>query len=83
MKILPVGAKVFHADRQTEEWTERRTDRHGEANSLFFHNFANAPEDRKHMVSHHMRQYGNLLLSSKLDQYCSAGFERAQNMAKL
>ena len=36
MKILPVGAKVFHADRQTEEWTERRTDRHGEANSLFF-----------------------------------------------
>ena len=50
---------------------------------FFFHNFANAPEDRKHMVSHHMRQYGNLLLSSKLDQYCSAGFERAQNMAKL
>jgi len=34
MKIRPVGAKLFHADGQTE--------RHDEANIPFFLNFANA-----------------------------------------
>ena len=36
MKILPVEADMFHADRQT--------DRHKENNSRFFSNFANAPK---------------------------------------
>jgi len=31
MKILPVGAQVFHADGQTHRRT--KTDRHGQANS--------------------------------------------------
>jgi len=31
MKICPVGAKVFHANRQTDG----RTDRHDETNSQF------------------------------------------------
>jgi hypothetical protein len=31
MKILPVGAELFHADGQTD----RETDRHDEANSRF------------------------------------------------
>ena len=31
MKIRPLGAEFFHADRQTN----RRTDRHNEANSRF------------------------------------------------
>jgi len=26
MKIRPVGAEWFHADRQTDGWTDRRTD---------------------------------------------------------
>ena len=63
MKIRPVGAELFQADgqtdrqtdRQTEGWTKRGTDRHDEANSIFFYNFANALENRKNMVSHHMR----------------------------
>ena len=41
MKICPVGAEFFHADRQPN----RRTDRHDEANS-WFRNFANAPKNR-------------------------------------
>jgi len=36
MKIRPVKAESFHADR--------RMDGHDEANSLFFRNFENAPE---------------------------------------
>jgi hypothetical protein len=41
MKICPVGAKLFHADGQTERERERerergrQTDRHGEAHSRF------------------------------------------------
>jgi len=31
MKILPVGAQLFHADRQTD----RQTDRHNAANSCY------------------------------------------------
>jgi len=31
MKICPVGAELFHADRRTDG----RTDRHDEANSRF------------------------------------------------
>jgi hypothetical protein len=41
MKIRPVGAEMFHADRRAEG----RTDRHDEANSRF-RNFANAPYPR-------------------------------------
>jgi hypothetical protein len=26
MKIHPVGAELFHADKGTDGWTERRTD---------------------------------------------------------
>jgi hypothetical protein len=37
IKILPAEAEFFDADRQT--------DRHGEVNSLFICNFANAPND--------------------------------------
>ena len=68
--------------------TDRHTDRRVEGETdttkliVIFHNFANAPEDRKHMVSRHIRRYRNLPLSSKLYQYCSAGFERPKNMAK-
>ena len=36
MKILPVGAELFHASAQT--------DRHDEANSLSFRNFEKAPK---------------------------------------
>jgi hypothetical protein len=39
MKIHPVVEGFFDAERQT--------DRHGEANSLFFCNFANAPNDSR------------------------------------
>jgi hypothetical protein len=40
MKILPMGAELFHADRQTEGLTDGRTDgrtddRHDKANSSF------------------------------------------------
>jgi len=37
MKICPVGAEFFYADRRTDGWT----DRHYEA----FHNFAKAPKN--------------------------------------
>jgi hypothetical protein len=39
MKIRPVGAELFHADRRTDG----RADRHDEANSRF-RNFANTPD---------------------------------------
>ena len=35
MKILPVGAELFHADRRTYERIDRQTDRHDECNSRF------------------------------------------------
>ena len=34
MKILPVGAELFHVDRRMDGQTEK-TDRHNEANSCF------------------------------------------------
>jgi len=34
MKIRPVGAQLFHANR----WRERQTDRHDEDNSYFSQN---------------------------------------------
>jgi len=40
MEIHLVESELFHADRGTEG----RTDRHDEANSRFFYNFANAPK---------------------------------------
>ena len=40
MKILPVGALLFRADRQAGRQAGRRTDRHDEANNRFFRNFA-------------------------------------------
>jgi hypothetical protein len=33
MKIRPVGAELFHADRGTDGWTDGRTDRHDGASS--------------------------------------------------
>jgi hypothetical protein len=39
MKIRPVGAELFHAERQTggqtDRQTDRHTDRHDEANNRF------------------------------------------------
>jgi len=35
MKISPVGAELLYAERSTDEWTDRQTDRHDEANSRF------------------------------------------------
>ena len=40
MKVVEVGAELFHADRRAD----RRTDVHDEANSRFFCNFANSPK---------------------------------------
>ena len=39
-QIRPVGAELFHADRQTDR---QKTFRHDEANTFFFRNFANTP----------------------------------------
>jgi hypothetical protein len=48
MKIRPVGAELFHVERQTdgerEGWTDGRTSRHNEVSS-HFSQFANAPEN--------------------------------------
>ena len=38
IKVRPVGAEVFHEDGQTD----RRTDRHGEANSRFPQSYESA-----------------------------------------
>jgi hypothetical protein len=44
MKILSVGAELFHADRQMDGHTDgEQTDRHGEANSTF-RKYTNAPK---------------------------------------
>jgi hypothetical protein len=68
MKIRPVGAEVFHADGPTD--TQKGGWKDGQIDMakliVFFHNFANTPEDKKHMGSHPMRPYRNLPLSSKL-----------------
>ena len=37
MEIRPVGAELLHADRRTEERTDRWTGGHDEANSCFSH----------------------------------------------
>jgi len=34
MKIRPIGAELFHANRRVDGQTDRQTDRHDEANSL-------------------------------------------------
>jgi len=44
MKILPVGAELFHADRQKYGWTDIM--KHNEANIRFFWNFAKAPKNK-------------------------------------
>jgi hypothetical protein len=41
MKILPVGAELFHADGRTVRQRDRQAERRDEANSLFC-NFVNA-----------------------------------------
>ena len=35
MNIGPVGPTFFHADRQTDGWTDRQTYRYDEANGHF------------------------------------------------
>jgi hypothetical protein len=35
MKILPVRAELFHADRRTDGRTDRKTDRYDEAGSRY------------------------------------------------
>jgi hypothetical protein len=42
MKIRLVGVDMFHAG----ERTNRREDRHDEANGCFFHSFVNAPQNQ-------------------------------------
>jgi len=42
MKILSVGAELFHADGRTERRTNGKTDM--TERLLAFHNFANAPK---------------------------------------
>jgi hypothetical protein len=46
MKILPVGAELFHADGRKDEWT----DRPGEANSRFSQFCERAQEDSKNKI---------------------------------
>jgi len=50
IKIRSVGAALFHADRQTD----RRMDRQIDMTNLIvaFHNFANAPKNRKKKCDH-------------------------------
>jgi hypothetical protein len=43
MKIRPVGAELFHADRQTDGRTEGQTDM--TKLTVTFRNFANAPKN--------------------------------------
>ena len=43
MKIRPMGAEAFHAER----WTDGRTEKHEEAHSRFSRNFANAPKNHQ------------------------------------
>ena len=68
MKISPVGAVEFRVGGQTYRqkggWKGARRDM--TKLTVFFHNFANAPEGRKHVMSHPMRRYRNLPLSSQL-----------------
>jgi hypothetical protein len=42
MKILPVGAELFHADSRTDRQVERQTDM--TKLTVAFRNFANAPK---------------------------------------
>jgi hypothetical protein len=35
MEIRPVGVELFHADRLTDGWMDKRTNSHDEANSRF------------------------------------------------
>jgi hypothetical protein len=46
MNRCPIGAELFHAESRTD----RRTDRHDEANSHFFFNFVNAPKNQWNKV---------------------------------
>lgn len=43
MKISPVGSELFHADRRTDGWKDRQTDRTKSIGA--FHNFANWPKE--------------------------------------
>ena len=59
MKICPVGAESFHADR--------RTDGHDEDKGLFFRNFADAPKTLKlahftNKTSNNVTHYINIFI---------------------
>ena len=45
MKIQPVGSELFHADGQTERWTNMTKLR------VIFHNFANASKNGNFIIS--------------------------------
>jgi len=62
MKIRPVGAELYHADRRLAGRPDGRTDRHDEAN-VPFRIFANAPN--KTTASVHA-------LYSVFDQNCNS-----------
>jgi len=47
MKIRPVGAELFHADRRKDGRTDGRTDGRDEPSSLFFCKSANAPKKQQ------------------------------------
>ena len=46
MKMRPMGAELFHADRQMDGRTDRQTDRQTDMTKLIvtFRNFVNAPK---------------------------------------
>jgi len=44
IKILPVGAEMFHADRRTKEWTDGQTDM--TKLMVAFDKFVNAPTNQ-------------------------------------
>ena len=48
MKMRPVGARLFHADGQTHERTDRRTDM--TKLTVAVRNFANAPKSASFLI---------------------------------
>jgi len=82
MKILPVAAEMFHADRRTDKQmegrTDGRTDRHEKAIRPFL-NFANAPKNYW-VVCNILKscKFGFKLMSSK---YRTKSLKNSQSMS--
>ena len=80
MKILPMGAKLFHAEVRMDREKDRQTDRHGEPN-FRFRSFANAHKNiyffkflwllrtfHQHLMTYQSTQFHGASLSSKADE---------------